>query len=96
LSDGTARARGWSAAPTNASRRRYPSLFIPREYTSEKGAISAIVPDVEAVILENDGTLTVAWEAKGPGRSSLVDATVPSGTRVEENENAGGKRAEGK
>ena len=31
----------------------------------------------------------VAWEAKGPGRSSLVDATVPGGTRVEESESAG-------
>jgi hypothetical protein len=34
--------------------------------------------------------------SEGACRSSLVDATVPSGTRVEENENAGGKRAEGK
>jgi uncharacterized membrane protein YcaP (DUF421 family) len=32
------------------------------------------VEDVDAVILENDGTLSVAWEARGPGQSSLVDA----------------------
>jgi uncharacterized membrane protein YcaP (DUF421 family) len=32
------------------------------------------VEDVDAVVLENDGTLSVAWEAKGPGHSSLVDA----------------------
>jgi hypothetical protein len=42
------------------------------------------VEDVDAVILENDGSLSVAWEARGPGRSSLVDATVPKGARAEE------------
>jgi uncharacterized membrane protein YcaP (DUF421 family) len=40
------------------------------------------VEDVDAVVLENDGTLSVAWEALGPGRSSLVDATVPDGAHV--------------
>ena len=34
--------------------------------------------DVDAVVLENDGTLTVAWKSKGPGDSSLVDAEVPA------------------
>jgi uncharacterized membrane protein YcaP (DUF421 family) len=69
--------------------------FIPRALKKERiteeevrGAIRANgvnrVEDVDAVILENDGTLSVAWEARGPGRSSLVDATVPEGTRVEE------------
>lgn len=69
--------------------------FIPRalkkERITEEEVRSAIrskgvnrVEDVDAVILENDGTLSVAWEAKGPGRSSLVDATVPEGTRSEE------------
>lgn len=69
--------------------------FIPRalkkERITEEEVRSAIrskgvnrVEDVDAVILENDGTLSVAWEAKGPGRSSLVDATVPEGTRAEE------------
>jgi uncharacterized membrane protein YcaP (DUF421 family) len=69
--------------------------FIPRalkkERVTEEEVRSAIrakginrVEDVDAVILENDGSLSVAWEAKGPGRSSLVDATVPEGARAEE------------
>ncbi|HEX3534868.1 MAG TPA: YetF domain-containing protein [Gemmatimonadaceae bacterium] len=69
--------------------------FIPRalrrERITEEEVRAAIrsngvnrVEDVSAVILENDGTLSVAWEAKGPGRSSLVDATVPDGARAEE------------
>jgi uncharacterized membrane protein YcaP (DUF421 family) len=36
------------------------------------------VEDVDAVVLENDGTLTVAWKSRGPGESSLVDAEVPA------------------
>lgn len=36
------------------------------------------VEDVDAVVLESDGTLTVAWKSKGPGDSSLVDAEVPA------------------
>jgi uncharacterized membrane protein YcaP (DUF421 family) len=70
--------------------------FIPRalrkERITEEEVRAAIrakgvkrVEDVDAVILENDGSLSVAWEAKGPGRSSLVDATVPKGARAEEN-----------
>jgi uncharacterized membrane protein YcaP (DUF421 family) len=39
------------------------------------------VEDVDAVILENDGSLSVAWEAEGPGLSSLVDAKAPKGAR---------------
>lgn len=39
------------------------------------------VEDVDAVVLENDGTLTVAWKAKGPGESSLVDAELPGEAR---------------
>jgi uncharacterized membrane protein YcaP (DUF421 family) len=69
--------------------------FIPRalrkERITEEEVRAAIrvkgvnrVEDVDAVILENDGTLSVAWEARGPGRSSLVDATVPKGARAEE------------
>ena len=69
--------------------------FIPRalkkERVTEEEVRAAIrtkgvsrVEDVDAVILENDGTLSVAWEARGPGRSSLVDATVPDGARAEE------------
>ena len=32
------------------------------------------VEDVDAVMLENDGSLTVAWDKRGPGKSALVDA----------------------
>ena len=35
------------------------------------------VEDVDAVTMENDGTLTVAWMSKKPGTSSLVDAKDP-------------------
>lgn len=35
------------------------------------------VEDVDAVVLENDGSLTVAYHSKRPGESSLVDATGP-------------------
>jgi uncharacterized membrane protein YcaP (DUF421 family) len=85
------------------SRGRFIPRALKRERVTEEEVRAAIrgkgitrVEDVEAVILENDGTLTVAWEAKGPGRSSLVDATVPGGTRVEEGENTGGAKARGK
>ena len=39
------------------------------------------VEDVDAVVLENDGNLTVAWEGHGPGHSSLVDAKDADGRR---------------
>lgn len=42
------------------------------------------VEDVDAVILENDGTLSVAWEARGPGHSSLVDAKAPDAPAPEQ------------
>jgi uncharacterized membrane protein YcaP (DUF421 family) len=46
-----------------------------------RGAIRAEgvtrVEDVDAVTMENDGTLTVAWTSKEHGTSSLVDATKP-------------------
>jgi uncharacterized membrane protein YcaP (DUF421 family) len=32
------------------------------------------VEDVDAVMLENDGNLTVAWTSRTPGENSLVDA----------------------
>jgi uncharacterized membrane protein YcaP (DUF421 family) len=35
------------------------------------------VEDVTGVVLENDGTLTVAWDSHHPGTSSLVDANIP-------------------
>ena len=34
------------------------------------------VEDVDAVVIENDGTLTVAYSRKNRGASSLVDAKV--------------------
>jgi uncharacterized membrane protein YcaP (DUF421 family) len=69
--------------------------FIPhalrKERVTEEEVRAAIrakginrVEDVHAVIIENDGTLSVAWEAKGPGNSSLVDATVPEDERSAE------------
>ena len=39
----------------------------------------ARVEDVDAVVLENDGNLSVIWEAQGPGESSLVDTKAPDG-----------------
>jgi uncharacterized membrane protein YcaP (DUF421 family) len=58
--------------------------FIPgalkRERVTEEEVRGAIrgegvtrVEDVDAVTMENDGTLTVAWMSKKPGNSSLVD-----------------------
>jgi uncharacterized membrane protein YcaP (DUF421 family) len=48
----------------------------------EKGVTR--VEDVDAVIMENDGSLSVAWESKKPGESSLVDAKPPKEDRAEE------------
>jgi uncharacterized membrane protein YcaP (DUF421 family) len=75
--------------------------FIPRalkrERITEEEVRAAIrgkgvtrVEDVDAVVLENDGTLTVAWTSKEPGatETALVDATVPGGTRSEERSKA--------
>jgi len=42
------------------------------------------VEDVDAVIMENDGSLSVACESKKPGESSLVDAKAPKEDRAEE------------
>ncbi|MFL5463578.1 MAG: DUF421 domain-containing protein [Gemmatimonadaceae bacterium] len=64
--------------------------FIPRalkkERITEEEVRAAIraegvtrVEDVAAVVIENDGSLTVAWESKRPGETSLVDAEVPKG-----------------
>jgi len=69
--------------------------FIPRalkrERITEEEVRAAIraegvtrVEDVDAVVLENDGTLTVAWTSKKPGESSLVDAKVPLDERTED------------
>lgn len=67
--------------------------FIPRALKRERlteGEIRAAirekgitrVEDVDAVVLENDGTLSVSWESKRPGETSLVDAKVPGGERA--------------
>jgi uncharacterized membrane protein YcaP (DUF421 family) len=64
--------------------------FIPRALKRERvteGEIRAAirekgitrVEDVDAVVLENDGSLSVSWESKRPGETSLVDARVPGG-----------------
>jgi len=73
------------------SRGKFIQRALKKERVTEEEVRAAIrtkgvsrVEDVDAVILENDGTLSVAWEARGPGRSSLVDATVPDGARAEE------------
>jgi uncharacterized membrane protein YcaP (DUF421 family) len=71
--------------------------FIPRalkrERITEEEVRAAIrgkgvtrVEDVDAVVLENDGTLTVAWTSKEPGETetALVDAKVPGGERAVE------------
>ena|SRR5437868_8121246 len=66
--------------------------FIPRALKRERiteGEVRAAirekgitrVEDVDAVVLENDGSLSVSWESKRPGESSLVDARVPGGER---------------
>ncbi len=69
--------------------------FIPRALKRERlteGEIRAAirekgitrVEDVDAVVLENDGSLSVSWESKRPGETSLVDAKVPGGERAKE------------
>jgi uncharacterized membrane protein YcaP (DUF421 family) len=57
---------------------------LKRERVTEEEVRGAIrgegvtrVEDVDAVTMENDGTLTVAWMSKKPGNSSLVDAKDP-------------------
>jgi len=66
--------------------------FIPRALKRERiteGEVRAAirekgvtrVEDVDAVVLENDGSLSVSWESKQPGETSLVDARVPGGAR---------------
>jgi uncharacterized membrane protein YcaP (DUF421 family) len=37
------------------------------------------IEDVDAVVLENDGSLTVAWKGKGRGRSALRDVKDAEG-----------------
>ncbi|HUR00604.1 MAG TPA: YetF domain-containing protein [Gemmatimonadaceae bacterium] len=60
---------------------KYLHKAMRRERITEEEIRAAIrsegvtrVEDVDAVMLENDGSLTVAWESKTPGKSALVDA----------------------
>jgi uncharacterized membrane protein YcaP (DUF421 family) len=63
--------------------RMIPEALRRERVTEEevRGAIRAEgitrVEDVEAVTMENDGTLTVAWTSKKSGDSSLVDPEIP-------------------
>jgi uncharacterized membrane protein YcaP (DUF421 family) len=72
------------------SRGKFLKSALKKERITEEEVRAAIrakginrVEDVDAVILENDGTLSVAHHAEGPGYSSLVDAKVPKGARPE-------------
>jgi uncharacterized membrane protein YcaP (DUF421 family) len=68
------------------SHGRFIPRALKRERITEEEVRAAIrgkgvtrVEDVDAVVLENDGTLTVAWTSKEPGETALVDAKVPPG-----------------
>src|SRR4051794_14939078 len=70
------------------SRGKFLTRALKKERITEEEVRAAIrakgvnrVEDVDAVILENDGTLSVAWEGEGPGHSSLIDAKIPKGAR---------------
>lgn len=69
---------------------RFLRRALRRERITEeevRGAIRdkgvARVEDVDAVVLENDGTLSVVWESEGPGQSSLVDTENPDGDHAD-------------
>jgi uncharacterized membrane protein YcaP (DUF421 family) len=66
------------------SRGKFIDHALKKERVTEEEVRAAIreegvtrVEDVDAVVLENDGSLTVAWKSRRPGESSLVDAEVP-------------------
>jgi uncharacterized membrane protein YcaP (DUF421 family) len=72
------------------SKGKFIHRALRKERVTEEEVRAAIrakginrVEDVDAVILENDGTLSVAWEARGPGHSSLVDASTPGHRNTE-------------
>jgi uncharacterized membrane protein YcaP (DUF421 family) len=80
------------------SHGRFILRALKRERITEEEVRAAIrgkgvtrVEDVDAVVLENDGTLTVAWTSKEPGEkeTALVDAKVPGGERAVERSKAG-------
>jgi len=73
------------------SHGRFLPSALKREHVTEQEVRAAIratgvtrVEDVDAVVMENDGTLSVAWESKKPGETSLVDAKVPDEARAEQ------------
>lgn len=73
------------------SHGKFISGALRKERVTEEEVRAAIrekgvtrVEDVDAVIMENDGSLSVAWESKRPGESSLVDAKVLSADGAEE------------
>lgn len=79
------------------SKGRFIQSALRKERITEEEVRASIrskgitrVEDVDAVILENDGTLSVAWEARGPGESSLVDARVPDDAHTEKQANRQG------
>ncbi|HET7614111.1 MAG TPA: YetF domain-containing protein [Gemmatimonadaceae bacterium] len=66
------------------SNGRFIDYALKRERVTREEVRAAIreegitnVEDVTAVVLENDGTLTVAWDSHRAGRSALVDAKLP-------------------
>ena len=80
------------------SRGKFIPRALKRERVTEEEIRAAIrakgitrVEDVDAVVLENDGTLTVAWTSKEPGDSSLVDAKGPDGRTADERSKAAGR-----
>jgi len=70
---------------------RFLTRALKRERVTEEEVRAAIrakgvtrVEDVDAVVMENDGSLTVAWTSKEPGESSLVDTKLQEGERAEQ------------
>ena len=74
------------------SHGRFIPRALKRERVTEEEVRAAIrakgvtrVEDVDAVVLENDGTLTVAWTSKESGaKTALVDAKTATGDKPEE------------
>lgn len=83
------------------SRGQFIHSSLRRERITEEEVRAAIreqgvtrTEDVDAVVLENDGSLTVAWTSHRPGASSLVDAKTADGRSAEQisKQQAGGSR----
>lgn len=70
---------------------RFIHSALRAEHITEEEVRAAIreqgvtnVDDVDAVVIENDGSLTVSWTSHRPGASSLVDAKTPDGENAEQ------------